>query len=71
MTEEIVELKPVLDSVSEERINKIKTELAETLGSSVDSVKLVGLSLIFLDTESELRIESKILSSGFNEDDYD
>ena len=71
MIEEIVELKPVLDSVSEERINKIKTELAETFGSSVDSVKLVGLSLIFLDTESELRIESKILSSGFNEDDYD
>ena len=71
MIEEIVELKPVLDSVSEERINKIKTELAKTFGSSVDSVKLVGLSLIFLDTESELRIESKILSSGFNEDDYD
>lgn len=51
---------------SYERIRAIKEDMAAFLGSYYDSIKLVGVSLIFVDTKSEARMEHKETIAWFD-----
>lgn len=62
-------IKPELASY--ERIRAIKEEMAAFLGSDYDNIKLVGVSLIFVDMESEVRCEHKEHVEWFDESQYD
>jgi hypothetical protein len=66
--EELV-ISPIM--VSYERIRAIKEGVASFLDSEYDSVKLVGLSLIFVDTKSDVRIEHKEKVAWFDESQYE
>lgn len=56
---------------SYERIRAIKEGMVAFLGSDYDSIKLVGVSLIFVDTKSEVRMEHKEKAAWFDESQYD
>lgn len=57
--------------ISYERIRAIKEAMVCVLdGATYDSIKLVGLSLIFVDTNSDVRMEHKEKVAWFDETQY-
>lgn len=62
-------IKPELGSY--ERIRAIKEGMAAFLGSDYDNIKLVGVSLIFVDMKSEVRMEHKEKVGWFDESQYE
>lgn len=59
------------DFISYERIRALKEGLAAICKSEYDDIKLVGASLIFVDTKSDLRYEHKEKVSWFDESEYE
>lgn len=59
------------DFASYERIRAMKEGAVAFLDSDYDSIKLVGASLIFVDTKSDVRFEHKEKVSWFDESQYE
>lgn len=59
------------DFASYERVRAMKEGAASFLDSEYDNIKLVGASLIFLDTKTDVRFEHKEKVSWFDESEYD
>ncbi len=57
---------------SDETIQKAKEGFSEVIeNSSVDDIKLVGVSLIFLDTKNDVCMQQRLVSKGFDSEEYD